>query len=216
LEAVVEALDDADVVRPQNFSTQWPWWARWESGRILLNRAFAADWPGTFGLRRTAVLEVGGWSPEALFENLEMVRTVRAGGGRCVRRPDILVARVPPLRRHFTRQRVRQAYEDQAQPLRLLASLAVLPGLLLGTRRPATLAVAAGVTTVVAEVGRRRQGGADVFPRTSPLFAPLWLVERGCCAWVALVVRARGGVVYHGRRMRLAAHSTRSLRPGEG
>jgi Glycosyltransferase like family 2 len=212
LQAVVAALDDADVVRPQNVSTQWPWWARWESGRILLNRAFDADWPGTFGVRREAVVRAGGWSAEALFENLEMVRTVRAVGGRFVSRPDILVHRTPPPLRHFLRQRVRQAYEDQAQPWRLAAGLLVVPAVAAGLRRPRALAIGAAVLVALAEAGRRRDGGATSFPPSSSLFAPLWVLERGVCTLAALVQRVRGGIVYHGRRMPLAAHSSRALR----
>ena len=181
LRAVVEALDDAEVVRPQNVSTQWPWWARWESGRILLNRAFDADWPGTFGVRRDAVVRVGGWSTEALFENLEMVRTIRAGGGRFASRPDILVRRTPPPLAHFLRQRVRQAYEDQAQPWRLAAGLLVVPAVAAGVRRPRALATGLAAVVAVAEAGRRRDGGPAVFPR-APRSTPRCGCSSGACA----------------------------------
>ncbi|WP_270888163.1 glycosyltransferase [Pedococcus sp. 5OH_020] len=212
LASLVSAMASADVVAPQNVSTTWPWWARWEAGRILVNRAFAADWPGTFGLRRDLVLRADGWSTEALFENLEMVRTVQAAGGRYQRRPDILVRREPPSLDHFLRQRVRQAYEDQAQPLRCLVALSVVPAVLLGRRRPVRLVGGAAATAALAEVGRRRAGGTAAFPASTSLFAPLWALERGVCAWAAVVVRLRGGVVYHGRRVPLAASSRRRLR----
>jgi hypothetical protein len=56
-----------------------------------------------------------------LFENLELIRTVRAGGGtlRYLRSP--LVRRLPPDARTFLSQRVRQAYDSLAQPWRLAA-----------------------------------------------------------------------------------------------
>ena len=136
LAAVVRALDDADLVLPQNYPTHLPWWAWWESGRVLLNRAVAADWPGTCAVRRSLVLAAGGWSADVLYENIEMARTIRAVGGRVVHRPDLLVARRPPPVRHFLRQRVRQAYEDQAEPLRLALGVAVVPTTLALARRP--------------------------------------------------------------------------------
>jgi len=72
-----------------------------------------------------------------LFENLEMERTVRAGGGRVRALHDLYVARRPPSTRHFLGQRVRQAYDSLAQPGRLAAELAILPTVLIadGGRR---------------------------------------------------------------------------------
>ena len=209
---VVRALRVADLVLPQNVPTRWPWWAWWESGRVLLNRAVAVDWPGTVGCRRDLVVRAGGWSPEVLFENLEMARTVEAAGGSVVHRPDILVHRRPPSLGHFLRQRVRQAYEDAASPARLAIGLATVPVLVVLGRRTKALATAVATLVVVAEGGRRRAGGRRAFPPTTPLAAPVWVVERGVCSWVALWARFRGGVRYHGQRLPVAAHSTRELR----
>ncbi|MGC1209687.1 MAG: hypothetical protein WA890_00225, partial [Micromonospora sp.] len=64
----------------------------------------------------------------------------------------------------------------------------------------------------VAELGRRRAGGARVFPAHTALAAPLWVLERGVCSWLALGRRLRGGVPYAGALVREAAHSTRVLR----
>ena len=211
LAAVVEALGTSDLVLPQNHPTSFPWWAWWESGRMLVNRAFARDWPGTCAVRRTTILGAGGWSSDALYENLEMARTVAAVGGRVIHRADLLVPRRPPTSRHFLRQRVRQAYEDQAQPLRLVLGLSVLPTVVLLRRRPVALGVVSGLVVAVAEAGRRRAGGARAFPPHTPLAAPLWLVERGVCAWLGLGLRVLGGPRYHGRRHPLTAHSRRWL-----
>ena len=216
LVAVVAALRAADVVLPQNHPTSWPWWAWWESGRVLLNRALSVDWPGTAAVRRSTVLTAGGWSPDVLFENLEMVRSIEAAGGVTAHRPDLLVARRPPPLRHFLRQRVRQAYEDRAQPGRWLTGLAVVPVTLALSRRRGALPAATALVVAVAEVGRRRQGGRRVFPASTPFAAPLWLLERGVCAWVALGAAARGGPWYHGRRIPVAAHSVRVLRDRRG
>jgi len=212
LSEVVRALRVADLVLPQNVPTCWPWWAWWESGRVLLNRAVAVDWPGTVGCRRDVVLRVGGWSPDVLFENLEMARTVEAAGGSVVHRPDILVHRRPPSLRHFLRQRVRQAYEDAASPVRLVLGLATVPAFVVLGRRAKALATAVATLVVVAEAGRRRSGGHRAFPRATSLAAPVWVVERGVCSWLALWARWRGGVRYHGQRLAVAAHSPRELR----
>lgn len=211
LGAVVEALDAAELVLPQNHPTSFPWWAWWESGRMLLNRAFARDWPGTCAVRRTTIVRAGGWSSDALYENLEMARTVAAVGGRVSHRADLLVPRRPPTSRHFLRQRVRQAYEDQAEPLRLVLGLAVLPGVVLLRHRPLALGFASVVVLALAEAGRRRRGGERAFPPHTTLAAPLWLLERGVCSWVGVGLRVLGGPRYHGRRHPLTAHSRRWL-----
>jgi hypothetical protein len=75
-------LDDADLVRPQNYFDPRPWHARWDTARSLVNRALGADYPGTLGVRRSRFLEMGGYDGDVLFENLELIRTVRAAGGR--------------------------------------------------------------------------------------------------------------------------------------
>jgi hypothetical protein len=219
LAAVVGSLGEADVVRPQNFFLSWPWHARWDTGRSLINRAFGSDYPGTLGVRAAALRGGGGYSGEALFENLELIRTVVAGGGRERRLNDTFVGRLPPTARHFVGQRVRQAYDDLAQPGRLLLELSLLPlTLFAAASRPRWLLAAAVLVIAAAESGRRRASGAEVFPPTSALWAPLWLAERALCVWLALAARLRGGVTYRGNRVPLAAHpvkALRALRPGE-
>lgn len=204
----------ADVVRPQNVFTTWPWHARWDGARSLVNRALGSDYPGTLVVRRSVLLGAGGYDGDVMFENLELIRTVRAHGGREVRADDVLVARVPPTVRAFWAQRVRQAYDDLAQPARLAVEAAVLPVLLVAAarRRPAVPVGLAAASVVLAAAGRRRAGGARGFPATVPLWAPLWTAERAVCVWVALAQRLRGGVPYRGRRVRRAATSVRRLR----
>ncbi len=85
LAQTVAALATADVVRPQNYFEPLPWHARWDSGRMLLNRISGGDWPGTLGVRRSRLQATGGYDGSVMFENLELVRTVLASGGReCV------------------------------------------------------------------------------------------------------------------------------------
>lgn len=214
LRSVHELLDRVDLVRPQNHFDPLPWHAWWDTGRTLLNRALAADWPGTLAVRRSTFLAMGGYDPDVLFENLELVRTVRAYGGTTAAPAWLHVRRLPPASAHFVGQRVRQAYDDLAQPVRLLGSLAVLPGVVAAVvaRRPGLLLRAAAATVAVAELGRRRAGGTRVFPAHTALAAPLWVLERGVCSWLALGRRLRGGVPHAGARVREAAHSSRALR----
>ncbi|WP_188540689.1 glycosyltransferase, partial [Kocuria dechangensis] len=127
LERIVGLLGEAEVVRPQNYYLRLPWQARWDTGRTLLNRALGGDWPGTLGVRRSVLLGAGGYDGDVLFENLELVRTVVAAGGRERVALDVLVGRLPPTVGRFLGQRLRQAYDDFAQPSRLLAELSLCP-----------------------------------------------------------------------------------------
>jgi len=114
---------------------------------------------------------------------------------------------------HFLRQRVRQAYDDFAQPARLALELSLLPGVLFGRRRWPLLPLAAAAAAAgLAEAGRRRAGGTRVFPASSALWAPAWLLERSVSIWVALGFRLAGGIPYAGERITTAAHSRRFLR----
>lgn len=221
LAAVVLSLGSADVVRPQNYFTPLPWHARWDTARTLLNRAWSADYPGTLGVRRDALLGTGGYAG-VLFENLELIRTVKAAGGSERTLPDLFVARRPPSARHFLRQRVRQAYDDFAQPRRLAAELALLPAaagalLLPGTVHRIVLGGGlAAAAIAAAEIGRRRHNGTAVFPASTAWFAPLWALERAVCVWLALAFRWRGGMPYAGSRIRTAAHSEAELQRRHG
>lgn len=210
----VGLLTHHDLVRPQNFFRPAPWHACWDTARSLFNRAFGHDYPGTLAVRRSRLLGTGGYDGDVLFENLELIRTVAAAGGTEAAPLDLYVARLPPDARHFLGQRVRQAYDDFALPARMALWLTIVPGLLLAgaRRRPTPPLAVAAASVAVAEAGRRRAGGRAVFPPSGSLLAPLWLLERGVCAWLALAVRLRhGGVRYAGVRIRVAAHSRRVL-----
>jgi len=220
LEAMARVLDLADLVIPQNVfpSGAQPWHVRWDGARSLVNRAIDFDPPGTLGLRRSAFLAAGGYDGEVLFENLELIRTIAATGGGVAVRRDIAVERLAPTAHRFLEQRVRQAYDEFARPRRLVAFLAIAPATAWLTRRArwAPIAVAA-VAIAVAEVGRRRDGGREMFPAITPLFAPLWVAERAVCSWLALGSRLlRGGVPYRGRVLRRSATPTRQLRARHG
>ncbi|MDX6633004.1 MAG: hypothetical protein QOG26_1009 [Solirubrobacterales bacterium] len=214
-------LEVGEIVRPQNYFRPLTWHARWDTARSLLNRVFsgdlscpAADFPGTLGIRRGLFLELGGYDGDVIFENLELIRTVRAAGGRERAPLDLYVARRPPSTRHFLSQRVRQAYDDFALPLRMGFFLALVPLLTLAVALwgwPA-LAVLAIAAIAVAEVGRRRAGGARVFPTSGAVLAPAWLAERAVTSWLAVGQRlVRGGVRYGDVVIPTAAHSQREI-----
>jgi hypothetical protein len=216
LRGVVDALAYADLVRPQNYFHPLPWHARWDTARTLINRAFGSDYPGTLAVRLSPELAARGYSADALFENLELIRTVRALGGREARLDDVFVPRLPPTARHFAQQRVRQAYDDFAQPARLIIELSLLPLAVASRHRPGRLLALALGAIAIAEIGRRRHAGSTAFGPASVLWAPLWVGERAVTVWLALMARFRGGIGYGDARLRLAAHSTRYLRTHRG
>lgn len=227
LERIARLLAEYDLVRPQNYFSELPWHARWDTARTLLNRSLGRDYPGTLAARRSRLLAAGLYDGDVLFENLELIRTVRAAGGSVASPLDLYVARVPPSASHFWGQRTRQAYDDFALPARMALWLAIVPLLAVAARlckpsvdkgaqrrRSSRLVLrAAALAVALAEWGRRRAGGAAVFPATSSLLAPLWILERGVCAWLAVLQRLRyGGVRYGDSVIPLAAHSPRQLR----
>jgi hypothetical protein len=215
LSRILGCLADADVVRPQNYFTSLPWHACWDTGRTLLNRASGGDWPGTLGVRRSVLQRTGGYDGRAMFENLELVRTVVAAGGREAVPLDLFVARHPATARHFLSQRVRQAYDEIARPARLALQLAALPAAVALVRSTGwrALGLAACAVVLVAEAGRQRANGTRVFPMRTSLFAPAWLAERAVCSWIALAARVFvGGVPYRGTVLRHAATPMRVLR----
>lgn len=205
---VADALRSADVVRPQNYFEPMPWHARIDTGRMLLNRVTGGDWPGTLGVRRSILRATNGYDGSVMFENLELVRTVVAAGGRERVLLDAYVRRAPPGTGHFLSQRVRQAYDEMARPGRLVVQLAVLPlvASLIAKRRWRALGAGTAGVIAAAELGRRRAGGRRVFPATAVMLAPVWLVERAICSWLAVAAQMRyGGIPYRGTVLRGAA-----------
>jgi hypothetical protein len=211
LRRAVALLGDAELVRPQNYFLEWPWHARWDTARTLLNRAFGSDYPGTLAVRRSMLEATGGYDADVLFENLELIRTVEAAGGRQVRADGLYVGRTPPAPGHFRGQRVRQAYDSFAQPGRLAAELSLLPVFCWAARRPSRLVPLLAASVALAEAGRRRHHGTAVFPPGSALWAPCWVLERALCSWLAVGLRLAGGVHYAGGRVPRAGTSARQL-----
>jgi hypothetical protein len=214
LERMAQLLAGADLVRPQNYFDPLPWHARWDTARILLNRAIGSDFPGTLGIRRSFLRSIGGYDGDVLFENLELIRTVTAAGGRVVDAPALFVRRRPPTLARFLEQRPRQAYDDWAQPIRFAGFLAAGPAVAaVAQRRPRGLVVAAACAILAASFGRFRHGGREVFDPLSPFLAPLWISERAVLVWLALIRRLVGrGSPYAGAFIRRAANPPRVLR----
>jgi hypothetical protein len=215
LDRVERLLACVDVVAPANYYQPVPLQARYDTARVLVQRALGGDWPGTLAIRRGSLaFSGGGYDGDVLFENLELVRTVAAGGGRCLWALDLFVARRPPTADHFLGQRIRQAYDEFARPGHLIATLSVLPTLAIALvrrrRRPFVALLLAAVLT--AEAGRRRSGGTTVYPASSVILAPLWILERSACMWIAVWYRLQGGVPYAGRRLSRAASTPTQLR----
>jgi hypothetical protein len=221
LRRAIALLDEADLVRPQNYFDELPWHARWDTARSLLNRVFSGDptfpvgdFPGTLAVRRGAFLASDAYDGDALFENLELMRTIHAAGGTVLTPLDLYVARRPPSTAHFLSQRVRQAYDDLAMPGRLCTFLALIPLAVVATLRSRGRWLGAGALASIgaAELGRRRAGGAERFPLSASLLAPAWIAERSLCSWLALGARLRGGVRYGEGRLRHSATPLRRLR----
>jgi uncharacterized protein YjeT (DUF2065 family) len=221
LREVISRLESAELVVPQNYFSPRPWHAHWDTARTLLNRVYTGDrwfpvgdFPGTLAVRRSFFLDIGAYDGDLIFENLELMRTVRAAGGDVEVALELFVRRLPPTARHFLSQRVRQAYDDFAIPRRMAGFLSLAPllaGLALA-RRPRVAAIFAFASIVAAEVGRRRQGGTAVYPAGGSLMAPAWLAERAVCSWLALGQRVfRGGTTYRGTVIPRAATSPAAL-----
>ena len=210
-------LEEVDVVRPQNFFDPTPWNAHWDTARTLLNRAFAADYPGTIAFRRDA-LGPDGYDGDVMFENLELLRTAAARGARIASPLDLYVARRPPSADHFWSQRIRQAYDDFAIPGRMALWLSLGPVLATRVVRRDVRSIALGAFAAVAlaEFGRRRAGGAAYFSATASAMAPLWLGERAITSWLAVRQRLTGGVRYGGGLIPRAGSSIRSIRRRHG
>jgi hypothetical protein len=214
LAATAMMLDSADLVVPQNyFVGPLRWHMVWDTSRTLLARALGHDYPGTMALRRSWFIRAGGYADDVLFENLELIRTVRASGGVVRWAPSFYVPRVPPEVSGFWGQRVRQAYDDFAQPVKLSLMLVIGPAVLwLGRRRPTSLCALTGATVLLAEIGRRRHSGSSRFSILASLAAPVWVLERAVCVWIALGHRLSGGARYRDGRLRKAATRESELR----
>ena len=198
--AMCVLLERYELVRPQNYLSPLPFWARMEAARMLINRGVlrAGDYPGTCGLRRSAMLRVGHYDGDVLFDNEELVRHFIVKGASVCHANEFFILKRPPTLEKWREQRPRQAYEDFVMRAKTLMFMAVLPVALFvagwgGTE--ALLAYLLAVSAVsIALAGRGRRGSAwRCFPARVVLYAPLWVLERAVSVYWALYWKFRYG-----------------------
>lgn len=202
IERFCALLDRAEMVRPQNFLRPLPWWARMEAARMLINRAVlrAGDYPGVCAFQRSAMLRVGHYDGDVLFDNEEIVRHFARCGASIFFARDFFIEKRAPRLRKWLEQRPRQAYEDFGLRVKTLVFAVLLPvafvtQALLGKKGALLLSAAvSGGAALLAWRGRSRDGARRFFPASVCLFAPLWIFERALSTWWAFGWRVlRGG-----------------------
>ena len=201
LDKIVALLDEFEMVRPQNFLSPLPWWARMESARMLINRATLriGDYPGTCAFRRSTMLRVGHYDGDVLFDNEEIVRHFAASGATINYAIDFFVQKRPPHYRKWLEQRPRQAYEDFGLRAKTALFL-LLPPLLIVS---AVIAGLAGLVLCVALIsifavalacaGGARGLASEYIPPWLCLYAPLWIFERMISTYWAVYWHFRHG-----------------------
>jgi glycosyltransferase involved in cell wall biosynthesis len=199
IQRMCELLSEYEVVRPQNFISPAPLWARLENARILINRGVlrAGDYPGTCGFRRSTMLRVGPYDGDVLFDNEEMIRHFAVQGASIKYAVDFFILKRPPTFKKWLEQRPRQAYEDFGMWTKTLAFILVLPVLLtlLSLRELRTATIFAGLVSLLAMAlctkGLLRTGAFRVFDNRTPFYAPFWILERSISVYAALYWRIR-------------------------
>jgi hypothetical protein len=201
IDRVCELLDTFDVVRPQNFLSPLPWWARMEAARMLINRATLriGDYPGTCGFRRAAILRVGPYDGDVLFDNEEIIRHFARAGARVSYATNLFVRKRPPTFRKWIEQRPRQAYEDfglrTKTALFLSLPMFAVWSAAFGWKTLTAYFVCISIAAIVVAIAGRFRGDArKYFPMSICFFAPLWILERTFSTYWALYWHfARGG-----------------------
>jgi hypothetical protein len=200
-------LDSSEMVRPQNYLRPLPLWARTEAARMLINRAWIAegDYPGTLGVRRSAMLRVGHYDGDVLFDNEEIVRHFRARGAKIRYARDFFILKRPSSLRKWVEQRPRQAYEDFVMRAKTVFFAALPVALALayafaGLRGALALALTVAVGSALLAARGLCDGAARFFPAWLCLYAPLWVAERSLSTYWAFYWRVtRGGYPFGDR-----------------
>jgi Glycosyl transferase family 21 len=198
---MIESLKVYEMVRPQNYLRPLPVWARTESARMLINRGWIAegDYPGTLGVRRSAMLRVGHYDGDVLFDNEEIVRHFRVQGANICYARDFFILKRPSTFRKWIEQRPRQAYEDFVMRAKTtffacLPFALALSWLVAGWRGAFAFVglVVFGATFLAAR--GLRDGATRFFPAWLCLYAPFWITERVISTYWAFYWRiAYGG-----------------------
>ena len=193
-------LIDYEMVRPQNYLCPLPFWARTETARMLINRAWIreGDYPGTLGVRRSAMLRLGHYDGDVLFDNEEIVRHFRAHGASISYARDFFILKHPPTFRKWLEQRPRQAYEDfvmRAKTLffTLLPLVCVLIWFVAGWRWLLGFVAMVSCGAVIVASRGLGDGATRFFPARLCLYAPLWIAERAFSTYWAFYWRTAYG-----------------------
>jgi hypothetical protein len=195
-----ELLDSYEMVRPQNYFRPLPIWARTESARMLINRAWLkeGDYTGTLGVRRSAMREYGHYDGDVLFDNEEIVRHFRLHRARIAYARDFFILKRPPTFHKWVEQRPRQAYEDFVMRAKTafflsLPLLLILCSLIGGWRWAIAFVLTVAVGAIVLASRGLGDKAARFFPRWIVFYAPLWIAERAASTYWALYWRAVHG-----------------------
>ncbi|MFN2492042.1 MAG: glycosyltransferase family 2 protein [Pyrinomonadaceae bacterium] len=209
IDRMCDLLDKFEMVRPQNFLSPLPWWARLEAARMLMNRGAlrAGDYPGTCGFRRSTMRRVGPYDGDVLFDNEEIVRHFALKGAHINYALDFFLLKRPPTFAKWVEQRPRQAYEDFVMRLKTAAFLSVLPAVCLtllfaGSQAAFYLALSISLCAMLVTLrGLLRDSAYRFFPTTSLLSAPLWVLDRSLSVYWAVYWRLRYGGYPFGPRL---------------
>jgi hypothetical protein len=208
IERACDLLERHDMVRPQNYLSPLPWWARMESARMLINRGVlrTGDYPGTCAFRRSTCLSVGHYDGDVLFDNEEIVRHFALQGAKVFYALDLFILKRPPTFRKWVEQRPRQAYEDFVMRAKTLLFISLLPlTIILGLFMKARAALAFICFVFVSAMlialrGILRDKAYRFFPAYVILYAPVWVIERVLSTYWAIYWRvARGGYPFGDR-----------------
>lgn len=200
-------LDSFEMVRPQNYLSPLPAWARTEAARMLINRVWIAegDYPGTLGVHCGAMLRLGHYDGDVLFDNEEIVRHFRARGASVAYARDFFILKRPSSFRKWVEQRPRQAYEDFVMRAKTAFFALFLPALALlwaaaGWRWALGAAALVACEAVVLAAHGRGAEARRFFPPWLCLYAPLWVAERSLSTYWAFYWRiAHGGYPFGDR-----------------
>ena len=204
---MTDLLEDFDLVRPQNYFRPLPVWARAESARMLINRAWIAegDYSGTLGVTRDAMRRVGHYDGDVLFDNEEIVRHFRLKGARIKYARDFFLLKLPPTFEKWIEQRPRQAYEDFVMRAKTLFFASVplvltLAWLKAGWRLGLIYAAIISLGAIVSAARGLNNGALRYFPPQVIFYAPLWIAER-CVStyWAFYWYFTRGGYPFGDR-----------------